>query len=73
MTRVCVCVTVGTGAFVIQRSARSAGVRELPSVSSLPTSNAALTVLLMHNYPHTHSTRLIPLHEIASVSASAHS
>lgn len=33
--------------------------RELPSVSPLPTSNAVLTVFLTHNYPHTHSTRLI--------------
>lgn len=46
---------------------------ELPSVSPLPTSSAVLTVFLMHNYPHTYSKRLILLHKIASIVASAHS
>lgn len=32
--------------------------RELPSVSLLLTSSAALTIFLMHNYPDTHSRRL---------------
>lgn len=33
--------------------------RELPSVSLLLTSSVALTVFLMHNYPDTHSRRLL--------------
>lgn len=41
--------------------------RELPSVSVLLTSNVALTIFLMHNYPDTLSRRVFFSNEVASV------